>query len=53
MARQVGVGGRQVGVEAGQLHGSVTQGPIGFPIHIVLSGTDSPLITSDTGPTVA
>ena len=26
---------------------------MGLPIHRVLSGTDSPLITSDTGPTVA
>ena len=32
---------------------SSTHGPMGFPIHRVLSGTDSPLITSDTGPTVA
>ena len=32
---------------------SSIQGPIGLPIQRVLSGTDSPLITSDTGPTVA
>ena len=32
---------------------SSAQGPIGFPIQRVLSGTDSPLITRDTGPTVA
>ena len=32
---------------------SSAQGPIGLPIQRVLSGTDSPRITSDTGPTVA
>ena len=35
------------------LGASSTQGPIGLPIQRVLSGTDSPRITSDTGPTVA
>ena len=45
----VGVGvGRSCGRSA-----SSTHGPIGLPIQRVLSGTDSPLITRDTGPTVA
>ena len=38
----------------GLAHGcSSAHGPIGLPIHRVLSGTDSPRMTSDTGPTVA
>ncbi len=41
----------QVGVDAA--HSSSVQGPTGLPIQLVLSGTDSPRMTSETGPTVA
>ena len=41
----------QVGI--GSAHSSSSHGPTGLPIHRVLSGTDSPRMTSETGPTVA
>ncbi len=41
----------QVRIGAG--HSGSAHGPTGLPIHRVLSGTDSPRMTSETGPTVA